>query len=122
MIPVIYYAHSMQLYNTEREQQEVRMLMQYFYNGVVYNPNRNFIQYSKNPMGECFDVVNDPTITHVAFSHDNKKISSGVYAEIKLAMNHHKPVYIIHKDRIIPYVGPITLTKVDRATNWAEVS
>lgn len=121
MIPIIYYAHSMKIYNTEREQAELRMLEEYFYNGLIFNPNRPNIQYSKNPMGECFKAVKDHVITGLAFSHDNGHIPSGVFAEIRLAQKRRKYLYQIDSDRVRPYKGTVTLTKKDRATDWARV-
>lgn len=121
MIQIVYYAHSMQVYNTDREQEELRRLESYFYNGLIYNPNRPNIQYSKNPMGECFKVIKDYSTTVVAFSHDHGHIPSGVYSEIRCAQKQYKPIYKIEKDRIIPYRGKLKLTKKDRATDWAKV-
>lgn len=121
MISIIYYAHSMQLYNTKREKEELERLKQYFYNGLIYNPNRPNIQYSKNPMAECLKIVADSSVSKLAFSHNNGHIPSGVYAEIRCAQKRRKPIFQIGKDRIKPYQGTITLTKKDRATDWAKV-
>ena len=121
MIPIIYYAHSMLTYNTEREEEELQRLQEYFSNGLIYNPNRAYVQNSKTPMQTCLELVKDPWVAGIAFSHNDKKISSGVYAEIRLAQKRRKPIYIIESKRIRSYKGTIRLTKKDKATNWAEV-
>jgi hypothetical protein len=121
MIPIIYYAHSMTIYGTEREQKELRQLEDHFSHMLIYNPNRRYIQESKNPMVTCLKIVKDPWITGLVFSHTQRKVSSGVYDEIKAAQKRYKPIYIIENDRVRQYVGVIKLTKKDRATNWAEV-
>ena len=121
MIPIIYYAHSMKIYGSERERKELRRLREEFPKGCIWNPNRPYIQGHKNPMGACLNIVKDAWIAGIAFSHDNRKIPSGVYDEIQAAKKNRKTIYIIESDRIRIYYGNIKLTKKDRATDWAEV-
>ncbi len=119
MIPIIYYAHSITIYNTEREQDELKRLREYFSNGLIYNPNRPYIENNKDSMKGCFKVVQDPYVIGLAFSHQDKKVSSGVYAEIRIAQKWRKPIYIIDAKRIHSYIGTLSMTTQDRATNWA---
>ena len=121
MIPIIYYAHSMEIYHTRREQEELKRLQEYFSNGLIYNPNRPSIQHSKAPMKECLRIIKDPSITMLAFSHSGRSIPLGVYIEIQLAQKRHKPVYIIDPKRIRSYSKSIEVTKKNKATNWAKV-
>ena len=85
MIPIIYYAHSLKIYNSDRERKELRQLREHFPKGCIWNPNRPYIQQHKNPMGACLNIVKDFWIAGVAFSHENRKIPSGVYDEIQAA-------------------------------------
>lgn len=121
MIPIIYYAHNMLYYDTPREAEELQHLQEYFYNGLIYNPNRPNIQYSKNPMVACLDIVQDTAITGVAFSHDLLRIPQGVYSEIKFAKKLRKPLYIIHRTEIKPYYGIIKLSGKDKKRDWGRV-
>lgn len=121
MIPIIYYAHSMEIYNTDRELEELERLQAFFYNGLIYNPNNPYIQYSSNPMAECFKIIKDQTITGVAFSHNRRRIPSGVCGEIRAAQKKYKKLYRIDSNLIVPYYGVVKMTKKDRATDWARV-
>jgi hypothetical protein len=121
MIPVIYYAHSMSIYGSEREREELEKLEKFFRNGVIYNPNRPFIEHAKKPMIECLRVVADTTITGVAFSVNHSSfISLGVYAELRCAQKKGKPLYII-RDGVDLYEGGFRLVKKDKKMRWARV-
>jgi hypothetical protein len=109
------------MYNTEREQLELRRLERYFFNGLIYNPNRPNIQYSKNPMAECLAVVRSQTITALAFSHDLGRIPSGVHDEIRAAKNKGMPIYKINLESIEPFSGAMRLVKNSRNKDWARV-
>lgn len=119
MILIIYYAHSMEMYNTEREEQDLQRLEEYFPKGLVFNPNRPSVQQSENPMKACFQAVKDSHI--LAFSHEARKIPLGVYAEMQLARKLHKPIYIINSAEIHRYAGHTILTKRRKASDWAQV-
>jgi hypothetical protein len=121
MIPVIYYAHSMLFYNTPREVEELQILQRYFYNGLIYNPNCERIQYSQDPMLECIKVVKDPTITDIAFSAIHDLVGQGVYQEIQLALKKYKPVHIIKGKTCYPFSGAFELMKQDKRRAWARV-
>ena len=68
MIPIIYYAHNLQIFDTKQEQVELQRLREYFSTGLIYNPNRPHIQRQKDPMKACLRIINDPSITGLAFS------------------------------------------------------
>jgi hypothetical protein len=121
MIHIIYYAHSMEIYDTKREQEELERLQEYFPKALIYNPNRPYIQQSKNPMQTCLHVLKDMSITDLAFSHEGRKVPLGVYTEIRLAQKYHKPIWIINSSEIHEYAGKAVTTKKSMSTNWAKV-
>lgn len=121
MIPVIYYAHSMSTYGTEREAQEVKLIEESFFRNLVYNPNRKSIQRAKNPMKECLKIVKDSSLQGLVFSPRDGFISMGVYAEIKTAQKMRLPIYHIAKEKIMLFRGELKLVKQDKKTHWAKV-
>jgi hypothetical protein len=122
MIPIIYYAHAMLIYDTEREQKELKILENFFREGLIYNPNRPYIQQHKNPMGACLHVVADGSITQIAFSEAQPGvISCGIYAELRCAIKRGKPLFLICGDHVEPFRGTLKLTKMDKKRNWARI-
>ena len=116
---MIYYAHSMRIYNTFREQQELTLLQKYFGEDVsIYNPNCAAVQQSATPMLTCFNTIRNG-IVGLAFSHSFQRISSGVYAEIRLAQKLGLPIYKIDRENISKYQGILKLTKKDKTKDWA---
>ena len=121
MIPVIYYAHSILFYNTPREKEELKILQRYFYNGLIFNPNCDRIQYSQDPMLECIKVVKDLTITDIAFSAIDSLVGQGVYQEVQIALDMRKPIYIIKGKTCYPFSDTFELMKQDKRKAWARV-
>jgi len=123
MIDVIYYAHSMTIYNTAREQQELRALNMAFPNGCIYNPNRPYIETHKSPMSACFEVVKSYQVTGLAFSTSRDDfLSMGVYAEIRAAQKRPIPVFRVYPDGAIRfYREKPQLVKLNKTEQWAKV-
>jgi len=123
MIDVIYYAHSMTIYNTAREQQELRALTMAFPNGCIYNPNCPYIETHKAPMSACFEVVKSFQVTGLAFSTAREDyISMGVYAEIRAAQKRPIPVFRIYSDGAVKlYHQKPQLIKLKKTEQWAKV-
>jgi phosphoribosylaminoimidazole (AIR) synthetase len=120
MIPIIYYAHSMTIYGSDRENAELELLQKHFRDGLIYNPNRAYIETHKTPMKACFDVVADSAITGLAFStNQGHYVSLGVFAEIRCAQKRNKQIFRIHEDRIEVYPKKLTLVKRNKKTQWA---
>lgn len=118
---MLYYAHSMKIYNTEQEERELQRLQTFFKGEEIYNPNCDEIQNSITPMIKCFDILKSKEITHLVFSHVFRYIPNGVYAEICLTRKLKKPVFILNDKTIAAYFGHPRLVKKDRATRWARV-
>jgi len=123
MIDVIYYAHSMTIYNTEREQQELLALDMAFPNGCVYNPNRPYIETHRAPMSACFEVVKSYQVTGLAFSTAKEDfLSMGVYAELRAAQKRPIPAYRIFPDGTVKvYHQKPRLVKLNKTEQWAKV-
>jgi len=122
MIDIIYYAHCMTTYNTPQEQEELALLKAHFDNGLIFNPNRDWIQFDTNPMKLCLELVADDIITGVAFGTvDGGYVGAGVYAEIRAAQKRYKPVYEIRSGNVLELHGELQLVKRDKAQHWARV-
>ena len=93
MIQIMYYAHAMQMYGTEREQEELRLIQATFPECVIYNPNRPYIQNHADPMRACLDVIAD--CHALIFAPYLCGVTMGVNLEIHHARKHNVPVYIL---------------------------
>jgi hypothetical protein len=102
MIPIIYYAHSMAFYNTQREEEELYLIQLSFPNALIYNPNRPNIQNDENPMLACVEIVRDEAVTGIVFSKFNGTLSPGVKLELKVAQKNMKQVYCLENGMIQP--------------------
>lgn len=122
-VQIVYYAHSIEIYDTRREQEELQRLEKHFSDThtLIFNPNRPSIQFAENPMRECIRILKSPSITGIAFSHKGHKIPLGVYREIQLAQKYHKAIWIINDSEIHKYVGKTVEIRKNMSTNWAKV-
>ena len=107
MIPVLYYAHSMREYNTDKEQAELKAIQGIFWDALIFNPNRSSIQFSRDPMKACLNIVRDESVKLIVFTEHEGAIEQGVYAEIQLARKLGKPVYCyeVKNDDIFEVTG-----------------
>ena len=89
----IYYAHSMQIYNTEREYEELAFLKKTF--GKVINPKTDILWDDTKGMQPYFDAVIETDAT--VFSEFQEHIGRGVYGELRTAISHFKYIYCLRK-------------------------
>ena len=106
----VYYAHSMQIYGSDREREEHQWLHQQGYQ--VCNPNgkmnaQNWLKRSKDLIQACDCVV---------FSEHKGHIGRGVTQELWRAFDMGKPIYVLRNNRLFP-VFSRHIKVVDR--NWA---
>jgi hypothetical protein len=116
MIPIIYYAHSMKIYNTQREQDELMAIGRTFPEAIIYNPNRPYIQSHKEPMKACLHIVRD--VSMLVFSLENKRITSGVMLEVRLAFKHEIPVYLLRHGEIDEFSGVFRKITRNKKSYW----
>jgi len=114
MIPIIYYAHALQLYNTEREKHELHLIQAEFPKACIFNPNRSFIQHAKEPMKRCIDIVKDPSLSILVFSDYKGEITQGVYFEIQIAKKHHKELFFLTDEKIFPFTSVSKIRRITR--------
>lgn len=94
----IYYSHSMKIYRSQCEKDEIALISQRFPKKIVINPsNINFLGLpGANIMDICFFIVKNSAIT--IFSEYMGFIGKGVYDEIIKALNNKKEVLLIRKE------------------------
>lgn len=115
-----YYAHSMETYNTEQEAEELALLDIWVYNGMIYNPNRAYIQRHREPMKACIDVLHDPLITALVFSSVFGVITQGVYFEIRVAQKLEKPIFFLDPGgECFPSNGTLTKIPKTKPMKWS---
>lgn len=97
----VYYAHSRQIYGTDRERQERDFISDMFRNCEVVCPNRD--------MGELGSL--DPYLAMVEKSDIvvctelDELVGIGVFSEVKHARKIGKPVFIMRGFRFYPATG-----------------
>jgi hypothetical protein len=112
----------MAIYDTAREQKELSLLAKKFPDGLVYNPNRKYIQTHKNPMKACFQVVKDDAINCLAFSTNQRnRVSMGVYAEIRAAQKRGIIIYRITADDVQVFTRGFKITAKNKTKDWARI-
>ena len=116
MPKILYYAHSMKIYGTEREQEELDMIQAAFPQDVIYSPNRPFIQNHKDPMKACLDVILD--MDTLVFSLEKRHVSSGVLLEVKHAQKHNIPVFVLQYGNVIEFSGAFRKVTRNKKSFW----
>lgn len=104
MIPIVYFAHSIKVYNSQLETDAMSLIEAYFTTYCVFNPNRPYIQKAKDPMTLCLDIIKDDSIQALVFLPGKKGIiTPGVNYEIHTARKLHKPIFKIkmHDEEIV---------------------
>lgn len=105
MISIIYYAHPIETYGSEQESEDVAYIETFFYNALVFNPNRVSVQYSKDPMRMCLDLVKDESITMLVYRENAQgKVTQGIDREIRVAKALGKPILKFEGDSIITVI------------------
>ena len=94
---LVYYAHSMLIYNTEKEREEIDLIRNY--DTTIINPN-GWIQNSVNEidiMEQCFLFIKQTDMTIFSTLKDGV-IGKGVYSEIEKALYYDKPVFYLRQN------------------------
>lgn len=99
----VYYAHSMRIYNSQRERQEVHFLRLRLHQ--VTNPNGLLSRYGWKDEARKLIFHCDA----IMVSEYREHIGKGVYTEIHFASAMHKPVFVLRDRELVP----ITLDNVE---------
>ena len=94
-----YYAHSMQIYNTDREQQELMTIKQ-LYKKVIC-PNHDIGDTSRG-MRTYLNVVKWSDV--VVASEYKGHIGGGVYSEVHYALINKIPVFCLRDGNLYPVI------------------
>ena len=114
-IKFIYYAHSMEIYNTKIEKKEFDTIYDKFQNENIYiiNP-ATWIAQNMNghdAMQQCFKFI-DISDCIVFTTLEDGIIGKGVYEEISYALKNKKKIFILKDDMIIRFLN-IHFKKID---------
>ena len=99
--PRIYYAHSMQIYNSKQERRELKFIKRIFPKAEIIDPakyDRKWKNLSgKEVMAKCLDLIsNSEIVIFSAIEQDNKNfVGRGVYVEVKFAQEIEKDIYFL---------------------------
>lgn len=88
-----YYAHSMRIYNSQREKEEFEFIKTRF-NGKVICPNKELGELGN--IDEYLKVVKGCSVLYI--SEYKEFIGKGVFLECRCAMENEIPIYLIRKD------------------------
>jgi hypothetical protein len=97
---LIYYAHSKQIYNTQREKDELAKIAKLFPGYEIICPNRDIGESSMEPYLKAVlgcDIV--------VFSEYKKHIGKGVYGELEVALHAERPVFLLYGKRALSITG-----------------
>ena len=94
-----YYAHSMQIYNTDREQQELDIIKKHFIKVIC--PNNDIGDTSKG-MRTYLQVVKWADV--VVASEYKGHIGGGVYSEVHYALINKIPVFCLRDGNLYPVI------------------
>ena len=89
----VYYAHSLQIYNTKREKRELRFLKRKF--NEVCNPNTDIIWDNRTKMQLYLKTVRNSDV--IVVSEYMNHAGKGVYEEIKTALRNNILVLCLRK-------------------------
>lgn len=102
---LIYYAHSMLIYNTEKEREEIDLIKLNEghtygnYDVTIINPNGWIYDNGngKDVMEQCFVFIKQSDMTVFSTLKDGV-IGKGVYSEIEKALYYDKSVFHLRQD------------------------
>ncbi len=106
----VYYAHSMRIYHTKREEKELCFLSKSGFN--IVNPSE--VEF-KN-MKDYLDMVS--ACKMVILSEYKKGIGKGVFMEVAHALYKNIPVFVLCKLLGIFYLKPVKSLKIKDRDNW----
>ena len=99
--PIIYYAHSMQIYKSKQEKKEIKTIKKIFPKAEIVNPAKYEKKWKKlsgkEVMAKCLDLIsNSDIVIFSAVEQDNKYfVGRGVYVEVKFAQEIKKDIYYL---------------------------
>jgi hypothetical protein len=110
-----YYAHSMLIYNTQRERDEYERLKMLVRD--VINPNTDIERTTD------MSVYNDAVRKSygVICSEIEGHIGKGVFTEITTAFSENKKVYVLRKNTLIPVKGVVITNDKDWKLSYGKV-
>jgi hypothetical protein len=108
---VIYYAHSLYMYDTEEEERELKVLASKFPKEKIYNPKGKFVGMpNAEIMYNCMKIIEGDLISALAFSTYLDHIGRGVYDEICKAIEFGKPVFrITERNKVNTFTGRLVI-------------
>ncbi len=111
-----YYAHSMQIYNTRREEQELEIIKKYFKNTICPN---NDIGDTSRGMRTYLNVVKWAEV--VITSEYKGYIGGGVYTEVHRALLSKIPVYCLRDGKFFPVVDAKVANEQDPKVKYGKL-
>ncbi len=111
-----YYAHSMQIYNTDREQQELDTIKKHF--KKVICPNNDIGDTSKG-MRTYLQVVKWADV--VVASEYKGHIGGGVYSEVHYAFINKIPVLCLRDGNLYPVIDAKVVNRQDQKVRFAKL-
>ena len=118
-VSTVYYAHSLQKYGTRTEKAEIRQIRRLLHCKVV-NPREAVSNAGggSKAMADCLKLVRK--VPGLVFSEYTGYIGRGVYAEVTLARELGKPVWLL-RDRRLYDTFELELLGSDWAIRYAQV-
>ena len=117
----VYYAHSLRIYRTKREEAEVRQIQAYFPDHEVVNPRTGLFIHRPaglTAMQQCINLVGLCKV--LVFSEYQGHIGAGVWAEIKHAQGRGMLVYLL-RDADLYSNFKLELIDLDWAVRYGKV-
>lgn len=111
-----YYAHSMKIYDTPREQKELQTLRK-LYTRVIC-PNNDIGECSKGMRAYC-NIVSWADV--VVVSEYEGCIGAGVFTEVIRALNSQIPVFCLHEGDLNPVSGVTYVDRQDQQVRYAQL-
>ena len=112
----IYYAHSLRIYNTSKEQLELKQIAELFPSFKVINPNGRLSEIK-----EAFSLIDKSD--GVVASEYQRHIGKGVYDEICYALSKRKIVVLLRDGRLFRVYSKhqIEVLDIDWQVHYARV-
>ena len=101
--PRIYYAHSIQIYNSKQERRELKLIKRIFPKAEIVNPakyERKWKNLSgKEVMAKCLELISNSGIVIFSAIEQNSQdfVGRGVFVEVKFAQEIEKDTYFLKK-------------------------
>ena len=111
-----YYAHSMKIYDTNREREELKILHGIFNNVICPN---NDIGNAQRGMRAYMKIVRWADI--VVVSEYEKHIGGGVCAEVEYALKYNIPVVCLRDGIIVQVIGTTVIDRRDPQVKYAKL-